>query len=168
MRIPFTQFPGVAGLCIIVYALIALPISAGAPYFFAGTFLMTCTAVLERHAFFITLQMVVLTGTILGMLSDVESWVLTILLMETIGALWWSLRNDYLKNKRDILGFISLCVLAFAYGFGSEVGFLLGGLLIVGYSYLDARAGNSMAVLWMVLNFCFAVAAAVAVFGSMF
>lgn len=159
MRVTWTQFPGIAGLLMILCALLLFPVKDGASYYFFGALLMLSTAVLERHVFFIVLQIVVLTGTLLGLL-EFPRWIsLALLTFISIAAVLWCYLKGFLDRASNWLGCISLCVLAFSYAVALTSGFIVSGMGIAYFSYCDYRRGVKVALHWFFLNICFVLAA---------
>ena len=158
MRVTWTQLPGIAGLLMILCALLLLPVKDGAPYYFFGAFLMLSTAVLERHVFFIVLQIVVLTGTLLGVLEFPRWSTLSLLTVISSSAVLWCYKKGFLDRSINWLGCISLCVMAFSYAMASTAGFIVSGLGIACFSYCDYSRGVKVALHWFILNICFVFA----------
>lgn len=154
------QIPGVLGLVLTIATLLFVPVAVQPWYFFVGALLMGLTAVLEWHIFYMGLEVIVITGTVLGCLALDSSASIVILAVVSVAVFVWFWRRKLIHDRVDLFGFIGMCVLAYAYAVISLAGFLISGVLLSVYSFLDLRRGSPIALLWLILNACFAVVGA--------
>lgn len=154
------MIPGVLGMLLICWGL-SSPAGIDVRWlFFLGALGMTATALIERHALFVGLQGVILGGTIAAFLPIQEELKTLIPLVVSVPILWLLKKRQFLQDANTWLGAVSLTVLGIAYAAQQPLAFLLGGVLVSVFSYIEWRRGFSPAVVWLALNVLFSVLAA--------
>ncbi|MDC0358026.1 hypothetical protein OAO01_04350 [Oligoflexia bacterium] len=132
--------------------------------FLAGAVMMFLAAVLEQQRFFIALQVILLSGTLIAF-APLEAWMkvavpisvsaITVLALYRVGAF---------EDKLGRLGAVGMTVLAIGYAITHPAVYLVGGATLALYAWNSYRAGVQLAILWAVLNAVFAVTAGVGLY----
>lgn len=151
--------PGTLGVVVNIYALLFEGRETQPVYFLLGAILMMCTALLDKQRFYIALEVVVLSGCVLGLAQLAIVTKSIVLGFVTIPVLFFTQRWGIVRSRVDYFGVAGLLLLAFSYASISYPVMLLSAVLLSLHSWLDWRAGSRVAILWLVLNGTFALAA---------
>lgn len=146
---------GFVGMLLVIYGTL-LPFGVVQKlYYLIGAALMLLSAILEKQAFFVILEIVVVAGTAIALMPFSNITKACVPLILSVIALIYFYRRGELKDKLTCLGCAGLIFLALGFGVANPFIYLIGGLLLAIYGYYSFKRGVKIALLWSILNTVF-------------
>lgn len=136
-------------------------------YLFASIFLLA-SSILERQLFFVLMQIVVLSGTTIALLSIHSFFKLLVPFSFSMIACLSFAATGALKEHATKIGCIGMVLLALGYAVSHPIIYLLGGASLTVYSAIAYKRGVDVALVFAILNAVFTVTASVAVYHRYF
>ena len=145
---------GLIGACIIIDGL-----TKANPHmhYVIGAFCMLATAIYFRLTYFIALEMILIAGhgaVLLGIGSTIQI-ILPILL--TTQLLMYYLLIGELNHFYRLIGIFGIALLSIGFSYPHQWIFFLGSSAIAFYAFFQAYEGETIALLWAVLNVIFVI-----------
>lgn len=132
--------------------------------FVMGSVLMLIGAMIEREEFFSVLQLIVLVGAAMAF----TPWTLivraSIPIVTTAVILLWFYVSGRMEDRLTLFGSFGIAVLALGYAVMNPVIYFMGGVILTVYASMAFYRGVKIAIIWAILNFFFAIAAAINIY----
>ncbi len=135
--------------------------------FLSGGVLLTASAVLRRHGFFIALQIVLLTGTAVAYLPVATLYKVGLPIAVAVPVLIWRHRQGGLASALDRAGALGIVILAAGYAVSHWSVYLAGDLVVLTVSWIELRSGVREALVWVILNGVFAFGVLASLIGGL-
>jgi hypothetical protein len=163
----FNLFIGVVGMLISSYGNLIHQLHTQKWCYFFGASLLLVSSLLERHKFFIALQIIIVAGTITAFtpFSFLLKAAIPIIL-SAITIIYFAITKQ-LEDKLTLLGSLGIAFLAAGYAVSRPIVFFFGAVVLMIYSFISYRRGAAIALIWALLNVIFAATATVAIYHAL-
>ena len=131
--------------------------------FLIGALLMSIAPLVNRHRFFIALEIVVVLGTAVAFLPFSVFVKALFPLAAGALALIWLLKHNELESSHSKIGAFGILMLALGYAVSHAAIYLVGGFVLAIYAFQEAKSGYRLAYYWSALNGFFVITAGVGV-----
>ncbi len=155
---------GVIGLTLIIIGNFLPPLLVQKELYMLGSVFLLTSSILEKHTFFVILQVVVLAGTIIAFAPIGAVFKAAVPIGLSIIAIIYFITQGMLKDLHSIVGIIGLVFLAAGYAISNPIIYLLGGFFLAIYSFISYRHGHKIGLIFFILNVVFTCTAGVAVY----
>lgn len=162
-KFDISLIPGVLGMLLIIYGT-QQPLGEQSIFFVCGSLMMLLPALVKRHLFFISLQIIAATGAASAFIPASAAVQASVPVTVTFLFLVTFIYKKQLQDWLDFLGAISITVLAIGYATSVPLVYFIGGLCLVVYSAVSLRRGIKISWLWLILNCVFSVSAGITLF----
>ncbi|MGD9107663.1 MAG: hypothetical protein PVI75_00630 [Gammaproteobacteria bacterium] len=127
--------------------------------YFVGTVFLLTPAVLERNTFFIILEIILMIGTIIAFFPVAFIWKSSIPVgLGIIAAIYFGFSGQ-LKDYLTWLSVIGILVGTWGYAVTNPIIYFCAGTIITTYSFCSFRRGETIALVFGILNVIFTVTA---------
>lgn len=155
---------GVLGMLIASYANLLSHGDTQKLSYLISAVLLLLSSILERQKFFIALQIIIVSGTLIAFAPIGVFLKASVPILLSMFAIIYFIATGQWKDRVTGFGCLGIAILAVGYAVTNPVIYFLGAFILAIYSFISYRRGITIALVWAILNVMFAITAAVGIY----